>query len=68
MDTAAVMAIAGGLLSAALSMVLIVVIVYMILRARTRRDSQRLELFHDNRGYLIGQSFLNLQAARVDVD
>src|SRR5687767_2789637 len=32
------------------------------------RDSQWIKLFHDDRRYLIGQSFLNLQAARVDVD
>jgi protein-S-isoprenylcysteine O-methyltransferase Ste14 len=43
MDTAAVMAIAGGLLSAALSMVVIVVIVYLFLQARTRREAQRLD-------------------------
>ena len=31
-------------------------------------DSQWIELFHDDRRYLIGHSFLNLQAARIDVD
>jgi hypothetical protein len=43
MDVDAALPIAGGLLMAAVSMVLLVVIIHMVIQARTRREAQRLE-------------------------